>query len=154
MPRSVRLDPVIQILAALHWSDAAIARLGDGTVGLGTRILGLVLEYDVLNTQGHSVDVSVQTLRRRAPRYTETLVEQFGKHVGAGSGKQEVRKMPLKAVQPGMVITQRTQLGTLLVPRGFEVTSLFLERSRNFFGPDLMDEIVTVVVPAAEPVAM
>ena len=46
------------------------------------------------------------------------------------------QKIALKAVQPGMVIMQdiRTQLGTLLVPRGFEVTNIFLERSRNF-GP-------------------
>jgi len=45
----------------------------------------------------------------------------------------------------------RTQMGTLLVPHGFEVTSLFLERSRNF-GPDLLDEIIKVVVPAPAPV--
>jgi response regulator RpfG family c-di-GMP phosphodiesterase len=43
-----RLDPVIQILAALKWTDEQIGRLGDGTVGLGTRVLGLVLEYDAL----------------------------------------------------------------------------------------------------------
>jgi response regulator RpfG family c-di-GMP phosphodiesterase len=149
-----RLDPVVQILAALNWNDEALARLGDGTVGLGARILGLVLEYDVLNTQGHSVDVSVQTLRRRAPRYTEVLIEQFGQYLGAGSGKSEARQIALKAVQPGMVIMQdvRTQMGTLLVPHGFEVTSLFLERSRNF-GPDLLDEIVKVVVPAPAPVS-
>jgi hypothetical protein len=57
--------------------------------------------------------------------------------------------MPLKAVQAGMVIAQdvRTHQGTLLVPRGFEVTSLFLDRRRNF-GPDLLDEIVRVIVPA------
>jgi len=61
-----RLEPVIQILMALSWTDEQIARLGDGTIGLGTRILGLVSEYDTLITQGHSVDVAVQTLRRRA----------------------------------------------------------------------------------------
>jgi response regulator RpfG family c-di-GMP phosphodiesterase len=149
-----RLDPVIQILAALSWSDEQIARLGDGTVGLGTRILGLVLEYDTLITQGHSVDVSIQTLRRRAPRFTTELIEKFGKHLGAGSGKNEAREIPLKAVQPGMVIMQdvRTHLGTLLVPRGFEVTSLFLERIGNF-GPTLLSETVKVIVPAAKPVA-
>ena len=148
-----RLDPVIQILAALNWNDEALARLGDGTIGLGTRILGLVLEYDVLNSQGHSVDVSVQTLRRRAPRYTEALIEKFGQYLGAGSGKSEARQIALRAVQPGMVIMQdiRTQLGTLLVPRGFEVTNLFLERSRNF-GPDLLEEIIKVVVPAPTPI--
>jgi CheY-like chemotaxis protein len=149
-----RLDPVVQILAALNWNDEALARLGDGTIGLGTRILGLVLEYDVLNTQGHSVDVSVQTLRRRASRYTEGLIEKFGQYLGAGSGKSEARQVALKAVQPGMVIMQdiRTQMGTLLVPRGFEVTNIFLERSRNF-GPELLEEIIKVVVPAPTPIA-
>lgn len=148
-----RLDPVVQILAALNWNDEALARLGDGTIGLGTRILGLVLEYDVLNTQGHSVDVSVQTLRRRASRYTDGLIEKFGQYLGAGSGKSEARQVALKAVQPGMVIMQdiRTQMGTLLVPRGFEVTNIFLERSRNF-GPELLEEVVKVVVPAPTPI--
>ena len=118
---------------------------------MGARILGLVLEYDVLNTQGHSVDVAVQTLRRRAPRYTEALIEKLGQHLGAGSGKSEARRIPLKAVQPGMVIAQdiRTHVGTLLVSRGFEVTTLFLERTRNF-GPELLDEVIQVVVPAAK----
>ena len=144
-----RLDPVVQILAALNWSDEALARLGDGTVGLGARILGLVLEYDILNTQGHSVDVAIQTLRRRAPRYTAELIETFGKGLGAGTGRNEARQIPLKSVKPGMLIAQdiRTQMGTLLVPRGFEVTSMFLDRSRNF-GPDLLEEIIKVVVPA------
>jgi response regulator RpfG family c-di-GMP phosphodiesterase len=144
-----RLDPVIQILAALNWNDEALARLGDGTIGIGTRILGLVLEYDVLNSQGHCVDVNVQTLRRRAGRYTERLIEDFGQFLGAASGRNEARQVALKAVQPGMLIAQdiRTHLGTLLVPRGFEVTTLFIERSRNF-GPELLDEIIKVVVPA------
>jgi hypothetical protein len=117
------------------------------------RILDLVLEYDALITQGHSVDVAIQTLRRRAPRFTEELIEQFGKHLGAGSGKNEARVIALKAVQPGMVIMQdiRTHLGTLLVPRGFEVTSLFVERARNF-GPELLAESVKVVIPAAKAV--
>jgi response regulator RpfG family c-di-GMP phosphodiesterase len=75
-----RLEPVIQILAALNWPEEAIMRLGDGTIGLGARILGLVLEYDTLVTQGHSVDVAVQTLRRRASRFTQGLIEKFGTH--------------------------------------------------------------------------
>jgi hypothetical protein len=58
-----RLEPVIQILTALHWTDEQIARLGDGTIGLGTRILGLVLEYDTLIAQGQAVHVAVKTLR-------------------------------------------------------------------------------------------
>jgi CheY-like chemotaxis protein len=146
-----RLEPVLQILAALRWSDEKIARLGDGTVGTGTRILGLVLEYDSLVTQGHSMDVAVQTLRRRNARFGTRLVEQFAKHLGAGSGENEVREMPLRSVVPGMIIMQdvRTQLGTLLVARGFEVSSTFLERIHNF-GPELLGETVKVMIPAAK----
>jgi response regulator RpfG family c-di-GMP phosphodiesterase len=148
-----RLDPVIQILAALRWTDEQIARLGDGTIGLGTRILCLVLEYDVLLTQGHSTDVAVQTLRRRTSRFGETLIEKFAYHLGAGSGKAEAREMPLRAVQPGMIIMQdiRTHQGTLLVARGFEVSNTFLERSRNF-GSELLNEVVKVQIPPAKAV--
>jgi len=142
-----RLEPVIQILTALQWTDDQIARLGDGTVGLGTRILGLVLDYDALITQGQAVDVAVQTLRRRSGRFGASLIEQFATHVGAGSSSKEIREMPLRTVQPGMVIMQdlRTHLGTLLVARGFEVTPVFLERARNF-GPDLQNETIRVLV--------
>ena len=45
----------------------------------------------------------------------------------------------------------RTQMGTLLVPRGYEVTSAFLERVANF-GPELLGERVKVTVPAARGV--
>jgi response regulator RpfG family c-di-GMP phosphodiesterase len=142
-----RLEPVIQILVALHWTDEQVARLGDGTIGTGTRILGLVLEYDTLVTQGQTTNVAVQTLRSRVARFGETLVEKFAVHVGAGSSTKELREMPLRVVQPGMIIMQdvRTQMGTLLVARGFEVTSVFVERARNF-GPDLLNESVRVMV--------
>ena len=144
-----RLEPVIQILIALHWTDEQIARLGDGTIGLGTRILGLVLEYDTLVTQGHAVDIAIQTLKARASRFGESLIDQFATHVGARSSIKEVREMPLRVVQPGMTIMQdiRTHMGTLLVARGFEVTSIFVERARNF-GPDLLNESVRVLVDA------
>jgi hypothetical protein len=150
-----RLDPVIEILAALSWTDEQIARLGDGTAGMGTRILALVLEYDSLVTQGHSADVAVQTLRLRASRFGTDLIEKFAAHIGAGSGKTEAREVALRTVQPGMVIMQdvRTHLGTLLVARGFEVSSTFLERIRNF-GPDLQNETVKVLVPPAKAARM
>jgi hypothetical protein len=50
-------------------------------------------------------------------------------------------------VTAGMTIMQdiRTSLGTLLVPKGFEVTHTFRERISNF-GPDLLAERVKVLV--------
>jgi CheY-like chemotaxis protein len=142
-----RLEPVIQILVALTWTDEALARLGEGTIGLGTRILDLVLSYDTLITQGHDVNVALQTLRGRSSRFGERLIEQLAEQVGAGTTATVAREMPLRAVQPGMIIMQdvRTHMGTLLVPRGIEVTKLFLEKLRNF-GPDLLNEVVKVAV--------
>ena len=57
-------------------------------------------------------------------------------------------------MKPGMVIMQdvRTEMGTLLVPRGFEVTGVFLERIRHF-GPDLLNEKIKVVAPRVREVA-
>jgi response regulator RpfG family c-di-GMP phosphodiesterase len=150
-----RLEPVIQILAALSWSDEQLAELGEGAIGTGARILALVLEYDNLVTQGHSMDVAVQTLRQRPTRYGAQMIEQFATHVGAGpAGGSELREMPLRSVQPGMIIMQdvRTHMGTLLVARGFEVSTTFIERIPNF-GPDLMRESVKVMVPGAKPLA-
>src|SRR5215472_4728797 len=72
-----RLEPVIQILVALQWTDEQVARLGEGTIGTGTRILGLILDYDTLVTQGQTTNVAVQTLRSRAGRFGESLVEKF-----------------------------------------------------------------------------
>jgi response regulator RpfG family c-di-GMP phosphodiesterase len=150
-----RLEPVLQILNATRWTDSQIKSLGDGTIGLGTRILLVSLDYDTLITQGHSTDVAMQTLRTHTERYGQALIDKFGKLVGAGSAENEIREIPLKLVQPGMTIMNdlRTHMGTLLVPRGFEVSETFLDRLRNF-GSSILDEKVQVMVPAAKAVEL
>lgn len=149
-----RLEPVMQILTALAWTDEQVARLGDGTIGLGARILGLVIEYDQLLTQGHSSAVAVQTLRARSSRYGAALIEQLAQYLGAGPAQAEARQVPLRNVLVGMVLMQdvRTHLGTLLIPRGFEVTSALIERIRHF-GPELSGELVNVLVMPARAAA-
>lgn len=149
-----RLEPVLQILMALRASDEQLKKLGDGTIGIGARILLLTLDYDALVTQGHGTDVAVQTLRAKSTRYGEELVEKFARHVGAGASTDEIREIPLRLVQPGMTIMEdvRTHMGTLLVARGFEVSDTFLDRLRNF-GSGILAEKVKVLAPAAKPVA-
>ncbi|HEU4602161.1 MAG TPA: HD domain-containing phosphohydrolase [Steroidobacteraceae bacterium] len=144
-----RLEPVLQILSAVNYGDDQLKALGDGTIGLGARMLSLVLDYDALVTQGHSADVAVQTIRRKTARYSENLVQRFATLVGANTGSSEVREIPLKLVQPGMTMLEdlRTHMGTLLVPRGFEVTETFLERVRNF-GEGMLAEKIKVLVPS------
>jgi CheY-like chemotaxis protein len=146
-----RLEPVLQILSALKASDADLRALGDGTVGLGARILSLVLNYDSIVTQGHSCDVAMQTVRGNAARYGESLLEKFAQLTGGSSGASEIHEMPLRLVQPGMTIMEdlRTHTGTLLVPRGFEITPTFLERLHNF-GASILAEKVKVLVRLQE----
>ena len=112
-------------------------------------MLSLVLDYDSLVTQGHSADVAVQTLRRKSARFSENLVERFASLMGANSGASEVREMPLRLVRPGMTILEdlRTHMGTLLVPRGFEVSDTFLEKVRNF-SEAMLAEKIKVLVPS------
>jgi response regulator RpfG family c-di-GMP phosphodiesterase len=149
-----RLESVIQLLVALKYTDEQVVRLGEGSIGIGTRILGLVLEYDSLIARVHEPDVALQTLRGYSGRFGAELIEQLANQVGAGASAMALREMPLCRVLPGMIIMQDvfTRQGTLLVPRGFEVTALFLNRASNF-GPDLMSESVKILIPATKPVS-
>jgi hypothetical protein len=130
-----RLEPVLEIMRALTFSDEQLMELGDGAVGLSTRILALALHYDALTRQGRNGHLALQTLRSRGPRYGEALIELFAQYVRASCAGEhaEVREVPLHAVQPGMTVTAdvRTATGTFLVPRGFEVTPAFLERLKH-----------------------
>jgi len=86
-------------------------------------------------------------------RYGATLLEKFAAHTGSGSSQSEVRKVPLGQVTAGMVMMQelRTDEGTLLAPRGLEISALFLERMRSF-GPGLLAEQVKVLIPAPKAI--
>jgi len=147
LERVPRLEPVLEVLLALGWNDEQIRKLGDGTIGLATRILGLVIEYDTLTLRGNNAESAIQMLGARRERFGSELLEQFAQHVGARSGQSEVRELALKSVLPGMTIMSdvRTPIGTLLVPRGFEVTMRFLERIANF-GPEVLEKRIPVLV--------
>jgi CheY-like chemotaxis protein len=148
-----RLEPVIQILAALKWSDTQIAALGDGTIGLATRILCLILEYDHLTARGMSHESACEHLRARTSRFGAkllTLLESL--ETAPEGGRVQSQEMPLSQVPPGMILQQelRTSAGQLLVPKGFEVTKTFLERVNNL-APELLPSTVRVAQPAGKP---
>jgi response regulator RpfG family c-di-GMP phosphodiesterase len=144
-----RLEPVLQILAALKWEDAALARLGDGTIGLGARILGLVLEYDGLMASGEEHDAACEKLRGRASRYGEDLVSRLDDCFAKSHAAEDVH-LPVRQLRPGMRLREelRTSTGALLVPKGFEITPAFVTRIPNI-APDLLDLRVRVALPEA-----
>jgi hypothetical protein len=145
-----RLEPVMQMLEAARASDVQLQKLGDGTIGLGARILLLALDYDALIARGEDGDVAIQTILTKESRYGRSLIEKFAAFVGAATGTREILKIPLHKVQSGMVIMEdvRTHLGTLLIASGFEVSPPFLERLRNL-GASVLAEEVNVMAPQA-----
>ena len=124
-----RLEPVIQILAALKWNDAALTRLGDGTIGLASRILGAVIERETQVAGGKSRDEILAYMHTRRDRYGEKLPMQLDACVSESTGAPPARlpverEILLSDVVPGMTIRSelRNSGGVLLVPKNFEVT--------------------------------
>ncbi|HTD74518.1 MAG TPA: response regulator [Steroidobacteraceae bacterium] len=144
--RIPRLEPVLEILAATRPSKT---ELPDGVVKLGSGILNLVLEYDSQIAQGHSANVALSSVRAQSGKFDSKLVESLESLVGLAAGTPEVREVAVGRLTAGMVFMDDfyTHVGTLLVPKGFEVTEAFLERARNF-GPGILQDKVRVLAPA------
>jgi response regulator RpfG family c-di-GMP phosphodiesterase len=141
--RIPRLEPVMEILAA---SQQVKSDLPEGLIKLGAGILRLVLEYDTQIAQGRPISEAIAAIHAQTSRHDAKLVEQLELLVGASVGAQDQSEVAVGDLIPGMVFMNdlRTPVGTLLVPKGFEVTATFLERVRNF-GPGILQERVRVM---------
>jgi hypothetical protein len=132
LARIPRIEAVVQILA--NSQDQPGESAAAGILKQGADILRLVLAYDALIVAGNSVDIAMQTLRDQPRPHDAKLLDTFAQLIGARAVKQEIRESLVSALTPGMIILDdlRTAVGTLLVPKGFEVSETFLERTRNF----------------------
>jgi len=138
-----RLGPVMEILAA---SQDAKSNVPDALIKLGAGILRLVLEYDAHIAQGLPVSGAIAAIRAQTVRHESALVDSLEVMVGPAVGTEVISEVSVGRVTPGMVFMDdlRTSVGTLLVPKGFEVTETFLERMRNF-GSGILQERVRVM---------
>jgi response regulator RpfG family c-di-GMP phosphodiesterase len=136
-----RLEPVIQILAALEWPDAELKRAGERMIGLGARILGATLEYDILSNQGLSKPQLLQNLWRLEPRFGSNVLQAIETNLAHMEETGEHLTLPLRQATPGMRLKQelRTPAGALLVPIGFEVSARLLDRISQV-APALLDQ--------------
>jgi response regulator RpfG family c-di-GMP phosphodiesterase len=143
--RIPRLEPVMEILAA---SQQAGSDGPDSLVKMGAAILRLVLEYDAHLARGAATQAAIEAIRSQPMRHDRKLVECLESLVGEVVGGQEISEIAVGRVRPGMVFMDdlRTQVGALLVPKGFEVTEIFMERARNF-GPGISEEKVRILAP-------
>jgi CheY-like chemotaxis protein len=139
-----RLGPVLEILDGIHHDRSP----PEGVVKQSTMILRVVTDYDMLVAQGQTPVAAIQKLRALQDRYDLKAVNGLESLVGAGTGTLEACEISVGNIKTGMVFMDDlyTHIGTLLVPKGFEVTEAFLERARNF-GPGILQEKVRVFAP-------
>jgi CheY-like chemotaxis protein len=109
-------------------------------------ILRLALDTDVLEAQGNTRQVAIDTLRGRGKHLPEAL-DAWARLSGEKSG-EDIRDLPISQLRPGMIFMDDVNLtvGTLLAARGYEVTRSFVARAHNF-RPGTIREPVRVLIP-------
>jgi len=149
-----RLEPVREIL---HYRDKHYDGQGpphDKTCGdaipWGARALKAVSDFDVLESQGYSVEVAVDTMRARTGWYDPAMVEDIARLQSDKPRDATVMKLPLHAVGPGMVFAEdvKTRSGLLLIARGQEVTPSLVERIKNLTLNSTITDPVLVMLPS------
>jgi response regulator RpfG family c-di-GMP phosphodiesterase len=131
LQRIPRIDKVLHILAA---SQPGAQAPGEDADRLNAEILRLVLAYDGLLVSGQPPATALASLRALAAPRDAALLDTLTAVVGAQAGTQYTLEVSIGAAVTGMIMLEdlRTAVGTLLVPKGFEITDAFLERTRNF----------------------
>jgi CheY-like chemotaxis protein len=147
-----RLEPVIQILDAMHWNDEQLARAGERMVGLGARIVCAALEFDTLSIHGKPLTEILQELRTRQARFGANVIRALADVAGTAREFDADIVAPLRDATPGMRLREeiRTQNGALLVPIGFEITQRLLDRISQV-APEVMAQQVRLSPPRPRP---
>ena len=112
-------------------------------------VLAIALEFDALVSRGEDAATAIATLRARSDAKSAPLLSHLAALQNTVDAQTQVREVRLCDVVPGMILMDdlRTDLGTLLVSKGYEVTENFIHRMRNF-GAGLLAEKVRVSRPA------
>jgi hypothetical protein len=105
----------------------------------------LGLEFDALISRGESPETAIATLGARWGPKNSSMLAHLAALQGMTDSGPQLREIRLREVVPGMILMDdlRTDLGTLLVSRGYEISHSFIDRMRNF-GPGLLEEPVRV----------
>lgn len=146
-----RLESVREILLSkeLRFDGEGGGKKG-ADIPQGARMLKIALDYDVLEAQGASATVALDTLRGRKGVYDPDLLAAFASVLGGQQAQAVIQELPLGRLRAGMIFLEdvRTVAGGLLVAHGHEVTASLIERIRNFSRNVSVKEPLRVQVPA------
>jgi response regulator RpfG family c-di-GMP phosphodiesterase len=120
-----------------------------GIVDFGGALLKAAIAFDALTQGGRSAKEALRMLRGEPGRFDADIVAAIAV-LHDGSGDQgRVFEIPLSGLQPGMVLAEdiQTNGGMLVVTRGYEVTTAFIERIRNYRTGTLKSSLRIYVAP-------
>jgi hypothetical protein len=152
LARIPRLENVASILAYANRPHANKEEPRDPEVAANASVLMIVLEFDALTTRGEDAATAIATLRARFGFKNGSMLAHLAALQGTVASGPQLREIRLRHVAPGMILMDdlRTDSGTLLVSRGYEISQSFIVRMRNF-GPGLLEERVRVQVIHTAP---
>jgi CheY-like chemotaxis protein len=118
-------------------------------IAFASQLLKLAIDFDVLESQDVSANLAIDTLRHRGMGVVPAAMEALNRVRGQSGQHYEVRELTLNELLPGMVLTEDVTMpnGMLLVARGYEVNSRFLDRLRNFPQGMVKDRLRVIVKP-------
>jgi hypothetical protein len=151
LARIPRLENVASILAFANRPDVAKVP-HNPEIAANASVLMNVLEFDALTSRGEDAETAIATLRARFGPKNGPMLAHLAALQGTTATGPQLREIRLRDVTPGMILMDdlRTDLGTLLVSRGYEISQSFIDRMRNF-GPGLLEERIRVQAMRSSP---
>mgnify|MGYP001593911239 CR=1 FL=1 len=132
-----RLEGVLSILDGSHprgFDSMPSLTSGDLYLRRGAQIVRMAIEQERLESKGCSQHLAITTLRNQGLGIDADILEALKPDSSTEETQWEPREVGLAALRSGMLLAEdiKASNGTLLAARGYEITSSFIERARNF----------------------
>ncbi|GJQ57539.1 MAG: response regulator [Candidatus Scalindua sp. AMX11] len=116
-------------------------------IPLISRILKVVLDFDVMVTKGMTKQKALNEMRTRPHWYDQDVFAALENEIFSVKEGCVQRAIILKDVQPGMVLADdiKTGKGVLLVQKGHEITDIMITRLSNIKNYDPIVEPIKIV---------
>ena len=97
---------------------------------LGGRMLRIVRDHDELESRGATRAVALDEMRARGGTYDPQLLKDYARALGLTREVEDAIDVRIDSLRVGMTFAEdvRHRGGTLLIARGYKVTTALLER--------------------------
>ena len=148
-----RLEPVAWMISqqlirgSLQGVSGVSEPYGEDIV-FGADILRVAVAFDNLRMKGVADEDAIVRLRLRNAEFRPGLIEAMSS-IKPESATMELRRIPTAKLTAGMILQQeiRTKTGTLMVPKGQEITPALLIKLENFLRAGSIDHEIMALVP-------